>query len=330
VVTVMVVSFAWMVAGLLAARIGRMPMMLVLVLVLVLVLRVRGLDAVDHGVKPGDDRPGHRHGGQACSRPPNSPGGRTALPHRRSHHSRPGYTPDSRDRIAVRAWIGGSARPGAATLVPAAIYRAQSRAGAADADLDPMQIPLKINFHGLDRSEALEASVREWAAKLDSVYPRIQRCEVAIEAPHRHQRQGRQFHVRIDITVPDGEIVVSRDPGPAQAHEDPFVAVRDSFRAARRQLDDHVRRHLRGDVKTHEGPAHGRVTFLDAEREWGTLEADDGRPIYFHRNSVLGGVEKLELGHEVRFAEEAGDKGPQATTVAPVGAHGRHEVSGAA
>ncbi len=188
-----------------------------------------------------------------------------------------------------------------------------------------MQIPMKITFHGLNRSERLEEWIREWAAKLESVYQRISRCDVAVEAPH--SRQGPQYHVRIDLTVPSGEIVVSRDPGPNEAHKDPYVAVRDSFRAARRQLEDFVRKNLRGDVKTHVRPAHGRVAYLDAEREWGLLDAEDGRQVYFHQNAVVGGVDRLQLGDEVRFAETDGEKGPQATTVAPVGDHGRHEVA---
>jgi cold shock CspA family protein/ribosome-associated translation inhibitor RaiA len=186
-----------------------------------------------------------------------------------------------------------------------------------------MQIPMKITFHGLNQDDALERWIREWAAKLESIYPRISRCDVAVEAPH--SRQGPQYHVRIDLTVPNGEIVVSRDPGPSEAHRDPYVAVRDSFRAARRQLDDYVGRNLRGDVKTRVRPSHGLVTYLDAEREWGLIDAEDGRQIYFHRNSVVGGIEQLRVGAEVRFADTDGDKGPQATTVDMVGAHGRHE-----
>jgi ribosome-associated translation inhibitor RaiA len=187
-----------------------------------------------------------------------------------------------------------------------------------------MQIPMKITFHGLNRSEHLEESIRDWAAKLESVYQRISRCDVVVEAPH--SRQGPRYHVRIDITVPSGEIVVSRDPGSSEGHKDPYVAVRDSFRAARRQLEDHVRKNLHGDVKAHVRPAHGRVAYLDVEREWGLLDAEDGRRIYFHENSVVGGIGRLALGDEVRFAETDGDKGPQATTVAPVGENGRHEV----
>jgi hypothetical protein len=131
-----------------------------------------------------------------------------------------------------------------------------------------MQIPLRINFHGMPKSQPLERWVAAWMHKLESVCPHLIRCEVAIEAPHHSQRNGLPVHVRIDISVPDGEIVVSRDPGPREAHEDAFVAVRDAFRAARRQLEDRARR-VRGDVKSHVRPRHGVLNFLDAERPWG-------------------------------------------------------------
>jgi cold shock CspA family protein/ribosome-associated translation inhibitor RaiA len=187
-----------------------------------------------------------------------------------------------------------------------------------------MQIPMKITFHGLNQDPALEGWIREWADKLETIYPRISRCDVAVEAPH--SRQGPQYHVRIDLTVPNSEIVVSREPGPSEAHRDPYVAVRDSFRAARRQLDDYVRKNLHGEVKSRVRPTQGLVSYVDAEQEWGLLDTEDGRQIYFHRNSVVGGIDRLQVGSEVRFAETEGEKGPQATTVDPIGEHGHHEV----
>jgi cold shock CspA family protein/ribosome-associated translation inhibitor RaiA len=192
-----------------------------------------------------------------------------------------------------------------------------------------MQIPVDITFKELARSDALEARVREWVDKLERVYDRIVRCEVMIETPHRHHRNGRQYHVRIRLTVPGGEIVASHDPGPDETHEDAYVALRDAFTAARRQLEDHVRKSLRrgeGRPKESNGAAHGRVTFLDVQKDWGWLEPEDGRRIYFHRNSVLGGVDELEVGDEVRFTEEPGNEGPQASTVDRIGTHGRHEM----
>ncbi len=134
-----------------------------------------------------------------------------------------------------------------------------------------------------------------------------------VEAPHRHHQHGVQFNVRIDITVPGGEVVVKREP-----HTDIYVAIRDAFIAARRQLQSHAKRQ-RGDVKSHAPQPYGRVSQLFLMDGYGFLTADDGREIYFHKNSVLnGGFEKLEVGSEVRFAEEQGDQGLQASTVVPV------------
>lgn len=193
-----------------------------------------------------------------------------------------------------------------------------------------MQIPVDITFKEMVKSDALEGRVREWVDKLERVYDRIVRCEVLIETPHRRHRNGRQFHVRVRLTVPGGEIVASHDPGPDEAHEDAYVALRDTFIAVRRQLEDHVRKtYKRGDARLKEsnGSQHGRITFLDVEKEWGWIEPDDGRRIYFHRNSVLGGVDQLMVGDEVRFTEEIGNEGPQASTVTSIGDHGRHAMA---
>ena len=109
-----------------------------------------------------------------------------------------------------------------------------------------MQVPLHISFHGVDPSPALEARIREHAKKLEQFYDRIIGCDVAVELPHQHHRHGKQWHIRIQLSVPGNDIVVSRDPGRDEDHEDPYVALRDAFMAARRQLEDHVNK-LRDD-----------------------------------------------------------------------------------
>jgi ribosomal subunit interface protein len=105
----------------------------------------------------------------------------------------------------------------------------------------------------MDRSESVEAKVRERAAELEKFDARITSCRVVIEAANRRHQQGRLYHVRVDIGVPGGEIVVKRNPAEHHAHEDVYVAVRDAFDAARRQIEDHVRRR-RGDTKSHGRP----------------------------------------------------------------------------
>ncbi len=182
-----------------------------------------------------------------------------------------------------------------------------------------MKLPLQVTFRNMDRSDALEANIREHAEKLDQFYDRIMRCDVVVEEAHRRHHKGNLFHVRIDITVPDKELVVGREPEKHHAHEDPYVAVRDAFDAARRRLEDYAR--IRSQrVKRHEGQPEGVVAELEPAQNYGRIGTDEGRYIYFHRNSVLNGdFDKLEVGTRVRFVETEGDEGPQASTVRIVG-----------
>jgi ribosomal subunit interface protein len=115
-----------------------------------------------------------------------------------------------------------------------------------------MKLPVQITFRDMSPSEALEANVREKAQKLDRFYDRIMGCRVVVEAHHKHHHKGNLYHVRIDLTVPGQELVVSREPVEDHSHEDVYVAVRDAFDAARRQLEDYARRR-RHQVKRHEG-----------------------------------------------------------------------------
>lgn len=184
---------------------------------------------------------------------------------------------------------------------------------------------LQITFRDMPHSDALETHIREKAAKLDEFYEHIMGCHVVIEQPHGHKHQGKLFHVAIDLTVPTGELVVNRAPKAHQAHEDAYVAIRDAFDAMRRKLQDFSRKQ-RGDVKAHNSPSHGTISELEPYQDYGRILTSEGRDVYFNRNSVIDGeFASLEVGAEVRFDEESGDEGPQASTVHLVGKH--HIVS---
>ncbi|MEM9164647.1 MAG: HPF/RaiA family ribosome-associated protein [Cyanobacteria bacterium P01_F01_bin.4] len=184
-----------------------------------------------------------------------------------------------------------------------------------------MQKPLQITFRNLPHSDAIEAKVRQQVAKLENLCDRIQRCRVVIDAPHQHHYKGQQYQITIDLTVPNEEIVINREPTAHQAHQNCYVAIRDAFAAARRQLKTYVsrQRHL---VKSHQVPPHGRIVDFHPSEGYGFIETSDGEAIYFHANSLLNGDHKqLAVGTEVRFALEVGEKGPQASTVQLVGKH---------
>jgi ribosomal subunit interface protein len=185
-----------------------------------------------------------------------------------------------------------------------------------------MQIPLEFSFRNMDRSEAVEARVREKAAELEQFHDRITGCRVVVETPHRHQRRGKHFHVRVDVAVPGREIVVKRDPDENTRHQDAYATLNDAFAAAKRQLQDYARER-RNQTKQQDVPPHGRVTKLFPEEAHGFLETPDGREVHSQENSVLDGFENLTIGPKVRFVEKAGEKGPQASSLRQVGRHHR-------
>ena len=185
-----------------------------------------------------------------------------------------------------------------------------------------MQVPLQIAFEQIRHSDPIEARIREESKKLEEFYGRITSARVVIGRPqHRHEK-GDTYRVHIHLTVPGAaDIVVSRDPSVTGAHEDAYVTIRDAFKAARRQLQD-LARERQGHVKVHQEPLQGTIASLHADRSHGFIKSADGREIYFHRNSVEGGAfDALSVGEDVRFSEEMGNNGPQATVVSPSRKH---------
>ncbi len=185
-----------------------------------------------------------------------------------------------------------------------------------------MQLPLQISFRQMDRSPAIEAAVREKAGRLDKFAARITSCRVVIEPVGKHHQYGNQYEVRVDITLPNSEIVATREPSEHTEYKEIAIAIRDAFNSAVRQLEDYVRVQ-RGAVKFHRQAPHARVSKLKPGEGYGFLLTPEGREIYFHRNSVLNdSFDRLDVGTEVAYAEEQGDRGPQASTVRLVGRHG--------
>ena len=172
-----------------------------------------------------------------------------------------------------------------------------------------MQKPVEIKAHGLTLTDDQAAGIREKAEKLEKFYERITRVRVTLEGPGAHHRAG-SHKARVDVTVPGSEIIINRKSG-----KDALEALHEAFHAAGRCLEDHVRK-SRGYVKHHLQSLGARVSRLFSEQGYGFLEDAGGREIYFHRNSVQNGsFHELVPGMEVRYTEEAGHEGPQASAV---------------
>jgi cold shock CspA family protein len=200
-----------------------------------------------------------------------------------------------------------------------------------------MKLPVQITFRGMKLSASVENKIREEATKLNHYNERIIGCRIMVEIPHKHHQKGNLFHIRINLRVPGGEIVVKHMPNVHNKlrrkrimyqskrsevnspHKDIYIVISDAFDKARKRLQDYTRCH-RGDVKTHDWSSRARVAKLFPDKGYGFLETTDGREIYFHQNSVLKESFKLiKTGSEVAFAEVDGAEGPHASTVRLMG-----------
>ena len=179
-----------------------------------------------------------------------------------------------------------------------------------------MKLPVHIQFHGMEPSDALERSAREHIHKLETFAPDIMACRVGIELEQKHLHQGRPYRVRIDLTLPGHELVVNR-----VQNEDVYVALRDAFDNMKRQREDVVRQR-RGQHKQHAQPLHGEIVRLDDKGGFGFIRTLAGDEYYFSRDNVASTpFEHVQMGGTVQFIPESGGDGLQAKRVS-LGKHG--------
>jgi cold shock CspA family protein len=185
-----------------------------------------------------------------------------------------------------------------------------------------MQLPIQIAFHNMPHNADIESAIRANADWLENYYSPIMSCRVVVDRPHMHHKKRNQHQIRIVVKSTGIDLAAKRGSSECPDYEDLDIMIRDAFDDLRRQLEDEARRQ-RGEVKTHAAVLHARVLKLFPESGYGFLQTPEGREVYFHKHSVVDAkFDDLQAGTEVRFVEELGDKGPQATTVTLVGRHG--------
>jgi cold shock CspA family protein len=186
-----------------------------------------------------------------------------------------------------------------------------------------MHTQLQIVWEHIEPSDFLKRRIEREVRSLERTFGRITSCRVHVEGASRRQHQGGLYAVRARLLLPGGqEIDASRNPPHDHAHEDAYVTIRDVFQALKRQLRERVRER-REESQHPDTQPHGIVSQLFADKGHGFIRTDDGREIYFHKNAVLSGFERLRVGAEVHFAEEEGKDGPQASTVRAYGVGAR-------
>lgn len=175
-------------------------------------------------------------------------------------------------------------------------------------------LPLDIHIEG-QKVEILP----EWREKIEQELERLQkhysgpilhaRVEV-IGTAHHHLGA---FEVHLVVTMPGDVITIIRQG------EVVVPLLVEAFDVLDRRLEEHSRV-TQQKVKTHEEFARqGRVIRLFPDREYGFIETDDGLEVYFHANAVKkGSFANLNPGTAVKFGQEEGIEGPQATWVQPL------------
>ena len=171
----------------------------------------------------------------------------------------------------------------------------------------------RITLRNVPHSDALDAHIRARADRLEKFCSHITSCQVVVEIPHRHRHQGNLFNVRLEIKVPGDVIVLTRD-----LREEVYVALGDAFDAARRKLEDFVRRQ-RGAVKAHDVPLSGTVARLFPKEGYGFIETAEGDEFYFSADNVVTpAFDRLAQADEVHFLSDLSGDAPQAKRVSAV------------
>ncbi len=117
-----------------------------------------------------------------------------------------------------------------------------------------METEPQIVFENIGTSDAVRQRILEEIAHLEQFHGRLTACRVVVSAPEKHKHKGKLYQVRIHLAVPGrAEVAVRPSTSGHQWNQDPMVAIRNAFDAARRQLQDKSKK-KRGDVKTLRGP----------------------------------------------------------------------------
>lgn len=110
------------------------------------------------------------------------------------------------------------------------------RVTATSKEEHDMNSAFQVVFHNIDQSSALTDVVNKRVSKLRRFSNAILGGRVVLDCPHRNHHKGKVYAVSLDIHMPSREVHVKQDQHDKPAHQDLYVAIRDAFNAAERQL----------------------------------------------------------------------------------------------
>ena len=101
----------------------------------------------------------------------------------------------------------------------------------------------QVLFHNIVQTDALAQAVQKRINKLERYSDQILSGRVVLDAPHNNHYKGKVFSVGIEIHTSLKEIIINQGKQNNHAHEDLYIAIRDAFNAAERQLKSITKKH---------------------------------------------------------------------------------------
>ena len=184
-----------------------------------------------------------------------------------------------------------------------------------------MQIAPEIIFHDVDRSEWVENYIAERLQKLERYADGITRCHVTLTQEVASHAKGNRYSVMVEVRLPPNHDLAAKKQKVIRDMQTQLPAlINQAFSAIESQLKKTVQLR-RAETKTHDSEPRGLVASISPEG-FGFIRSFDDQQVYFHRNSVLhGDFDRLQVGTEVRFDPEQGEKGLQASSVQVISNH---------
>jgi len=115
-----------------------------------------------------------------------------------------------------------------------------------------MSNEFQIVFHNIDQSDAIIDSVNKRVEKLRRFNSDIIGGRVVLDSPHNNHHKGKVYSVTLELHTPSKPVVVTQEQHDNHAHEDLYVAIRDAFNAAERQIKSVDKKHRKEAV--HKNP----------------------------------------------------------------------------
>lgn len=170
---------------------------------------------------------------------------------------------------------------------------------------------MKIQIEGLhdEITPAQRALIEERLSKLTKYNIDLIHIRITLEKDLHHQK-GNDC-ARIVLLVPGNTLVANKTDDTLEN------ALFKAFDAIERELKDYIKERQVHAIKPPATQPRGAVSQIFKDKGYGFILTEEGREVYFHKNSVRGvSFENLEVGIPVEFDLEEGRNGPQATRVA--------------